>query len=448
MNISKWYAAITLGLTVATLPAFGKVSAEEANKLKTSLTPMGAEKAGNAEGTIPAWDGGYTKVDPNWKPGTPRPDPFASEKPLFSINAANLAKYADKLTEGQKAMFQKYPDWRLDVYPTHRTAAAPQYVYDNTFKNATGTELAANGLSFKNAYAGTPFPIPKSGIEAIWNHLTSWRGECLEYTFQTVVADSSGHLILATEAKNTNQWPYYDHTGSLSKFGGDFFWLSQYQTAPPTKAGEQILIRDSVDGSRKAWQYLSGQRRTRLAPTIGYDTPNFVASGVGNFDEIFVYLGSPDRYSWKLVGKKEIYIPYNQNRLEAESRKEIAMKPKFLNPDLVRWELHRVWVVEATLASGQRHVMPKRRFYLDEDTWTAVLNENYDAQNHLWKYNQIAAFFLAPDLPGVISQSTAEWDLINNNYYYYGLHTKPVTSCKNKPATYYTPEAMAGAAIK
>ena len=59
------------------------------------------------------------------KPGGKRGDPFKDDKPLFSITAQNLDKYADKLADGTKAMFKKYPDYRIDVYPTRRTAAAP-----------------------------------------------------------------------------------------------------------------------------------------------------------------------------------------------------------------------------------------------------------------------------------------------------------------------------------
>ena len=49
----------------------------------------------------------------------------------------------------------------LPVYPTHRTAAAPQYVYDNTALNVSRTQLNPNGgrLGFTGGYGGIPFPI-------------------------------------------------------------------------------------------------------------------------------------------------------------------------------------------------------------------------------------------------------------------------------------------------
>src|SRR3954454_23477265 len=99
-------AASVLGLTGDVARA--AVSPEEANQLKTTLTPLGAEKAGNAEGTIPAWDGGYTKVWEGYKSGAPRPDPFASEKPVFQITAANMGQYADKLSDGAQALLQRF----------------------------------------------------------------------------------------------------------------------------------------------------------------------------------------------------------------------------------------------------------------------------------------------------------------------------------------------------
>lgn len=159
------------------LPVYAGVTADEAAKLKSTLTPFGAEKAGNKDGSIPAWTGGLTKVPAGYEPGSARPDPFPDEKPVVQISAKNLEQYKDKLSEGTQTMLRQHPSYRLDVYPTHRTAAAPQWVYDNTFQNATRAKTTAGGNSVENAYGGIPFPIPKSGAEVMWNHLLRWRGE-------------------------------------------------------------------------------------------------------------------------------------------------------------------------------------------------------------------------------------------------------------------------------
>jgi len=368
-------------LAVAIVPVHAAVTPQEAEKLKTTLTPLGGERAGNADGSIPAWNGGNTTVAPGWKQGEPRPDPFADEKMVLSITAKDVDKYKDKLSEGAIATFKKYPDWRIDVYPTHRTASAPQYVYDNTFINATSASLGSDGLSLNGAYGGAPFPIPKSGAEAIWNRLTVWHGEAVAMKNLSVIGTADGKLVTATETDMTFQYPYYNHEGRVKAYAGDLVWLIQANVGPPYKAGEKILLHDPTDyskGGRKAWQYLPGQRRVRLAPSIGFDTPDFVVSGVLNFDEAFLFNGSPERYTWKLVGKKEMYVPYNDNRFLAAPGRT-ALGAHFVNPDLVRWELHRVWIVEGDLKSSARHVEPKRRLYLDEDTWAALLAESYAA---------------------------------------------------------------------
>src|SRR5579862_6713465 len=116
--------------------------------LKNVLTPVGAERAGNADGTIPAWSGGYVTPPSGYREGDPRPDPFAGDKPLFSITAKNLDTYADRLPEGAKALLRKYPDYRMDVYPTHRSAAAPASVYANIFLNATRAHAAPAGIAY------------------------------------------------------------------------------------------------------------------------------------------------------------------------------------------------------------------------------------------------------------------------------------------------------------
>src|SRR6201997_811467 len=160
--------------------AWGAVSPQEAARLGQDLTPLGGEKAGNSDGTIPAWAGGLKSAADAGMAGYHSPDhypdPYASEKPLFTITGANLAQYAAKLTEGQKALFKAYPDYKMIVYPTHRSGASPERVYEATKRNATTAKLVADGNGFTGAVDGTPFPIPQSGVEVYWNHVTRYRG--------------------------------------------------------------------------------------------------------------------------------------------------------------------------------------------------------------------------------------------------------------------------------
>jgi len=452
MKTTLLTGAFILLLMTGISPGWAAVSEEEAAQLKSTLTPMGGERAGNEDGTIPAWDGGYTKVDPGWKNGDPRPDPFADEKPLYSITSQNMEQYADKLSDGDKLMLQKYPTYRMDVYPSHRTAAAPQWVYDNTYKNALNAKLINNGLTLEGAYGGKPFPIAKTGIEHVWNHILQWGGEAVFYKFKSHVVTSNGAIVLATAADQTIQYPYHLEDGEKT-WNGDHWWHYQLATAPSFKAGESLLIIDNTDfynKPRMAWQYLPGQRRVRKSPTVGFDTPDFVVSGIGNFDEAFVWLGSPERYDWKIVEKKEMYVMYNNNRITLSTPEE-ALKKSHLNPDLVRWELHRVWVVDATVAEGKRHVVPKRRSYFDEDTGVMLMADLWDAAGTLWKHD-FGLTVLAPDIPALLDNVSFGVYNFDSGAYVLNLNIigskVPYKTIKPLPPVFFSPDRMAGAGIR
>jgi hypothetical protein len=423
------------------------VTPEEAAKLKTTLTPLGAEKAGNKDGSIPAWDGGYTKVPAGYKSGDVRPDFFAGEKPAYTVTAKNMDQYGDKLSDGVKGLLKKYPDYKLNVYPTHRTAAAPQWVYDNTFKNATRAKLKNEGYAVEGAYGGTPFPIPKNGNEVMWNHLLAWAGSTTKTPVSrcySVTAD--GKLTLASDGVQDMQRPYYDKDGSLETFKGYFNQGRYVQSAPASKAGESILAHETSNGDpRGIWQYLVGQRRVRRAPAVSYDTPDSVTSGLGFFDEAFLEFGPWDHHEYKLVGKKEILVPYNNNKAAA-AKPEDLMGKQFLNPELVRWELHRVWEIEANLAPGKRHVVAKRKYYMDEDSWQILLLDGWDAQGQLWRTSYTLTL-LAPDFPAVLGN--VFWGLYNLQAGGYFINSASLGApnqtalLPKKPDTYFSPEELA-----
>lgn len=368
--------------------AIAGVSAEEAQQLKSTLTPLGGERAGNKEGTIPAWSGGLSKPQPGWKPGTKRPDPFADEKPLFSVTAKNLDQYADKLSDGQKAMLRKYPTYRIDVYPTHRTAAAPQYVYDNTFKNATRAKIVEGPVHLmpEGAYGGPPFPIPKSGIEVVWNHLLHYQGTDTTIDAQTWMVTADGKRVMTVEGRRNIKMPYYDPNGSPEKFDGPYWMAHIVNSGPPIRAGEAIVGRVHIDDAKtQAWVYLTGQRRVRKLPNPSGDTPTPQSAGVMTFDEVQVFSQQPGLFDWKLIGKKEMIVPYNTYKLYQPTSVDPLIAGPHLNPDYVRWELHRVWIVEAELKPGKRHSAPKSRYYFDEDSWLALLGDRWDSKGQLWK---------------------------------------------------------------
>lgn len=163
------HTILSTALTVSLLGsglAYAKVSNEEAARLGQDLTPMGAEKAGNADGSIPAWSGKWLGVPPGLKfagPGTPYPDPYAAEKPLFVIDSKNMDKYAENLTDGQKALLKRYPNtFKIPVYPSHRDFRVDPKLVEAVKKNAVTAELDNDNNDTKNAWAGSPFPIPKT----------------------------------------------------------------------------------------------------------------------------------------------------------------------------------------------------------------------------------------------------------------------------------------------
>ena len=439
-------SALAIALLGSTL-AQAAVSPEEAARLQTHLPPLGAPRAGNADGSIPEWTGGYTTSPDGYKNGEKRADPFAADKPLVSITAANMEQYAGALAEGTKALLKKYPDYRLDVYPTHRSAAAPQWVYDNTLQNATRATLDEATEKVSGAYGGIPFPIPKNGAEILWNYRLSWQGGDTFYVpFDTWLMTAGGKKVQATRARFWYQHPYYFKEGSLETFGSKHLIGKLLTEQPSSKAGEGLMTHWDMDpGKRAAWQYLVGQRRVRRAPNIAYDTPDFVTSGVGFFDEAFMLFGPTDRHDLKIVGKKEMIVPYNNNRAAAAKSDELV-QPRFLNPDLVRWEKHRVWVVEATLKAGKRHVVPRRTYYVDEDSWQILLVDGYDAQGKLGR-QVYSLTLLAPEMPVLTSQ--VMWGGYNLETGAYFLNASandlPVQyeSFPRPSAAFFTPDAMA-----
>jgi hypothetical protein len=449
MKLQKILSVVALALAYAGM-ASAAVSPEEARKLGTTLTYAGAEKAGNAAGTIPPYTGGLTTLPPGYKKGDPvRPDPFADEKPLFSIDAKNMAQYADKLTEGTKGLMKKYPTYRIDVYPSHRSAAHPKKYADNSSKCATSAKTSPDGRSFGGCNAGIPFPIPQNGYEAMWNHLTRYEGDALSMNYKAIYVDSSGRPTLTTGGTSIVDFPYwYSGKTDLTTI---YRFKANYKE-PARRAGEGILVHDPADyitSGRRAWSYLPGQRRVRVAPSVAFDTPNPSTGGASTYDDAFVFVGSMERFNFKLLGKKEMYVPYNAYKLVYHSKETDVFKPKHLNPDLVRWELHRVWVVEATLLEGKRHIYSKRLFYLDEDSWAAIAADQYDMRGQLYRasYAYPTASY---DVPAILAQTHGAYDLVSGIYivnFYFG-DTGGVKFISPPSERDWSPDSMAGSGLR
>jgi len=445
-----------MALSLLALNVIAAVSPQEAEKLGTSLTPLGAEKAGNADGSIPAWTGGLAKNAGAVDSKGFLADPFANEKPLFVITAATVDKYKDKLSDGQIAMFKRYPEtYKIPVYPTHRTAALPAQIYESAKRSALNVTPINDGNGLAN-FTGDryyAFPIPKNGVEVIWNHITRYHGGNLRRTITQATPQSNGDF---TVIRFKDEVAVPQLLGDLQP-GSDQNVLSYFKqevTAPARLAGNVLLVHETLDQvvePRKAWIYNAGQRRVRRAPQVAYDGVGTSSDGLRTTDNFDMFSGAPDRYDWKLVGKKEMYIPYNSYKLDSPNLKySDVIKAGHINQDLTRYELHRVWEVVATVKPNERHVYAKRHMYIDEDTWQVALADHYDGRGQLWRVAEgHAQFYYDHQVPAYTVE--ALYDLIAGRYIALGMKNEEKRSFEfgiEAKAGDYTPAALRSSGVR
>ncbi|MGM0481678.1 MAG: DUF1329 domain-containing protein [Pseudomonadota bacterium] len=408
-------------LSVISASVAAKVSPEQAARLGQELTPIGAEKAANADGSIPAWNGGYSDHDADVVRGT---DPFADDQILFTITHDNIDQYRDHLTPGQVAMFDQYDTYKMHVYPTRRSATYPDKLWPKIQKNAESAELVAGGNGIQNYETTTiPFPIPETGVEAVWNHITRFRGGAVTRNVAQFPVLSNGDYV-PVELKETLVFPEYLKTGREQEDDNILFYFLQEVEAPARLTGTVLLVHETINQvkeGRRAWIYNAGQRRVRRAPNVSYDGPGTAADGLRTSDNLDMYNGAPDKYNWELKGKKEIYIPYNNFKImNPELDYDEIIQTGHMNQDLIRYEKHRVWEVEGTLKDGERHIYSKRTMYLDEDTWTASIVDHYDGRGELWRVGEaINTQFYNVDVPWMAAE--ALYDLSSGRYISLGL---------------------------
>ena len=405
--------ALAFALSLGTV-AYAGVSAQDAGKLGNSLTPFGAEKAGNggASGdalTIPAWRGFPAEDKPAayTQPGQHHPDPFPNDRVLLTIDADNMSEYADRLPTGVRGLIEAYPEtFKVNVYQSRRTTSAPDWVYENTKRNATSAQLSSTGVS--GAFGGIPFPIlhgsnEEQALQAIWNHILRWRGQYVVRRASEVAVQRNGRYTLVTSQQEV-YFRYYNPQLSEAQLDNIIFYFISETLAPARLAGGATLVHETLDQQklpRQAWGYNEGTRRVQRSPNVAYDQPISTAEGLRTADDTDMYNGSPDRYNWRLVHDQpvEMIIPYNNYRLDDPDVKySDLLMAGHLNPDYVRWENHRVWVVEATLKSGQRHIYERRTFYIDADSWQIAAIDQYDRRDELWRVSlaHIKNFYEVP----------------------------------------------------
>ena len=454
MKTTKLITALTLSLLAGGVLA--AVSPEEAAKLGSSLTPLGGEKAGNTDGSIPEWNGGLPTSAAAVDAAGFLADPFAGEQPLFTITAQNLEQYRDKLSEGQVAMFKRYPEtYKMVVYPSHRSAAVPAEIYAAAQKSALSTSLieGGNGLQGFADSRYYAFPIPQNGLEVVWNHITRYRGGNLRRSIVQAAPQANGSYSLV-HFEDEVAFPTMTRGLDAKKAENALLFFKQRVTAPARLAGNVLLVHDSLDQIREprmAWLYNAGQRRVRRAPQVAYDGPGTAADGLRTSDNFDMYNGAPNRYDWKLVGKRELYIPYNNYQLQSPQVKYAdILKTGHTNQDLARYELHRVWEVEATLKSGERNIYAKRRFFIDEDSWQIAVSEHYDGRGQLWRVGQaMLVQQFAQQVP--VYAFEALYDIIAGRYLAIGMANEEKRSIEygiQASAVDFTPAALRNAGVR
>ncbi|NBB93145.1 MAG: DUF1329 domain-containing protein [Gammaproteobacteria bacterium] len=418
-------------------------------RLGNDLTPMGSIRAGNAEGTIPAWDGGLTQDDwpAGYQPGDRHPDPFADDEPLFTITGENYQEYSDRLSAGQIALFERYPDtYYMKVYPTRRSASFPERIYEATIDNAATGRLVANGEGVEDVYEGFPFPLPQNAYHLIWNHKLKFKGiGGARYNNQVVPTTSGAYQLIKLREELLGL--YYQEGMTIEDTGNILLYFFQEVESPARLAGNILLVHETLNQvvqPRQAWIYNPGQRRVRRAPNVAYDNPGTASDGLRTNDMTDMFNGAMDRYNWQIVGKKEVYIPYNSYGAHSgDITPDDLVRPGHLNPEYMRYELHRVWIVDATLKEGTRHIHPRRTFYLDEDSYQIALTDHYDQQGNLWRVSE-AHTINYYDLPTYWSSILSHMDLQSGRYVATGLDNQdpvPSFNVELQPSN-YTPQAL------
>jgi hypothetical protein len=439
--------ALTLSLVASA--AMADVPANVANRLGQDLTPMGAEKAGSDSG-VGSWSG--ASIDGSallqGYDGGALPNPYASDKPLYTITAANAGDYDAQLTTGQKALLATYPDtFKLNVYESRRSCTYPDFVYKAAKRNAEVGKVVDGGNGISESIMASPFPIPSSALEIVWNHTLRYRGERVARDFNYAAPTANGDYTL-TYTRDEIVFSYSDAQNSRAEdLNNISIWFVAYTSAPARRAGNVVLVHETLNMAkegRKAWTYSPGTRRVRRAPNIAYDNPVTNGDGLGTSDQYDGYNGAPDRYDWTVAGKAEKLSQQNNYQAVLTPYEEL-LQAGHANQDVMRYEMRRQWVVEGNLKGDARHIYAKRVLRMDEDSSQMSAGEMYDGRGELWRIQEIGQ---APDYrpEAQVCWTTGgefTYDLLAGRYL--GLAMKSgrpanfVTGLERLTPDYYTP---------
>jgi hypothetical protein len=399
-----------LGLVLGGAEALAKVPADKAAQLGASLTPMGSEAAGNAEGSIAAWK---PHVDPAFKRGD---NPYAADKPIAVITSKNVAEYEAFLSEGHKALFRTFPDsYRIPLYPSRRGAAYPDWFLAATQANATAVELTNAGHGFCCTAKGFPFPIPGNGTEVMWNHIMRYNTRGFR-GYTAAAATTTGGDYVIERAYLELAYVYNTPEATPESLGNQNLYVMTKTVAPASKAGAAYLLHvplDRVKQTTGVWSFIAGGRTLRIGE-VGYDNPAF--EGLMTQDQIDMFNGPLDRYTIKLLGKREMIVPYNSYRLyDPKLAYKDVITRGHINQQETRYEKHRVWVIEAQAREGIKHLYRKRVFYLDEDSWIVIAQDIYDDRGEFWRFAESHSINF-PNVPVMVNGVQVHYDLQSRRY--------------------------------
>ncbi len=414
-------------LTSASGPSLAGPHPDQLDRLSRDLTPVGAERQGSADDHIPAWEGGLQRPPDDYRAGETHLDPFAADTPILRIDAGNAEDHAAVLTPGQLAMLAAYSDtWFLPVYTTRRSAAFPQRIYEMTRVNGATGELVNNGEGVSGVAEGFPFPFPENGRELIWNHRLKYKGTGSRRDLDMVAVTAEGKyqpVRLHIEMLGL----YHQPGATLENIDNRLLYWLQTIESPARLAGSLLLVHESLNQAlqpRDAWVYNPSQRRVIRAPNVAYDNPSSAADGLTVADMADMFNGAMDHFDWVLTGKREVIVPYNAYRVHAiDGGFDNIARPGHLDPGSLRYERHRVWVVEAHLKPGQRHINPRRTYYLDEDSYQILVAEHYDERGALWRYSE-AHPIVYYEVPTLWTTVETHHDLQSRRYVSYRVNNR------------------------
>ena len=354
-------------------------------QVKPGPTRIGAERAGNASGSLPPWTGGLANTANLPRNGRRPGNPFADEQPQYVIGQNNYTEYSGLLSEGHKEMLRRYNDYEMRVYPSHRTVVYSEAIQEATEANRTRAKLLESD-SLTGARLGFPFAEPATGAEVMWNHRVRPRGKTQEILSDEAVVQRDGDYDIRPRTENSLYiYGNPDYAESVDDNNMLLYYVTFVNNVPVV--GRAIAVvhetADQTRDRRRIWVG-AGLGRMRRIPPVGFDFPRPGSDGIAYVDQIDMYNGSFNRYVWRLRGRREMLVPYNSYDINsADVTYEDLLKQGHLNQDYARYERHRVWVVEATERAPARHKLGKRVFYVDEDSWAIVMVDVYDRAGNL-----------------------------------------------------------------